>query len=76
MSVLDLFLLLLFICWTSTSAALLTDYRSLRTRLSKSHARNDPYAIRHRSKILAALSWGGVVTGIYGLLGVLYVALT
>ena len=76
MSVLDLFLLLLFVCWTSTSIALLTDYRALRTRLSKSRARNDPYAIRHRGKILTALSWGGVVTGIYGLLGVLYVALT
>ncbi|MFI1105043.1 hypothetical protein [Streptomyces melanogenes] len=76
MSALDLFLLLLFVCWTSTSVALLTDYRALRTRLSTSRARNDPYAIRHRGKILAAFACGGVVTGVYGVLGVLYVALT
>ncbi|GAA0616613.1 hypothetical protein [Streptomyces crystallinus] len=76
MSVLDLFLLLLFVGWTATSVALLTDYRLLRTRLSHRHARNDPYAIRHRSKILVAWGWGGVVTGAYGVLGVLYVALT
>ncbi|MBD0744974.1 hypothetical protein [Streptomyces sp. CBMA152] len=76
MSLLDLFLLLVFVCWTLASVAMLADFRGVRTSFSRSRARNDPYAIRHRSKILVAFSWGGVVTGVYGMVGVLYVALT
>ncbi|MFD9793419.1 hypothetical protein ACFWXK_21005 [Streptomyces sp. NPDC059070] len=75
MSTLDLFLLLVFVIWTLTSLALLTDHRGLRTRFS-TRPPHDPYEIRHRSKILLACGWGGVVTGVYGMVGVLYVSLT